>query len=217
MRVLFLSFRLANRDRVVQSKGQVADNDLEIIARVRTGDTESFRLLVERYSRSVFRLAFRMTRNEADAEDVVQETFLRAYRQLHSYETRSNFSTWLYRIAANYTLDLLRSKRRTVEQQPLQLEDGTDTFEMTRTGDPGQDRLLISAEIRKRFTLAFDQLSAQERAAFEMRHFDGMSIEDIGSALNLRVSATKNSIFRAVKKLRGALEPLAAAGMGSRQ
>src|SRR6267142_6114300 len=83
-----------------------------VLARARQGDGDAFRVLVERHSRSVFRLAYRMTGNEQDSEDVVQETFLRAYKQLHRWEARSSFSTWLYRIAANYSLDLVRSRKR---------------------------------------------------------------------------------------------------------
>ena len=85
------------------------DSDLAAVARVRAGDEDGFRLLVERHGRSVFRLAYRMTGNEHDAEDVVQETFLRAYKQINRYESRASFGTWLYRIAANYALDLMRS------------------------------------------------------------------------------------------------------------
>src|SRR5436190_19753086 len=81
-----------------------------VLARARQGDGEAFRALVERHSRSVFRLAFRMTGNEQDAEDVVQESLLRAYRQLGRFESRANFGTWLYRIVANGSVDLVRSK-----------------------------------------------------------------------------------------------------------
>ena len=79
------------------------------IAAAQAGDQDAFRVLVELHSRSVFRLAYRMTGNEQDAEDVVQEAFLRAYKQLHRYENRASFATWVYRIAANYSLDLIRS------------------------------------------------------------------------------------------------------------
>src|SRR5512135_1907403 len=82
-----------------------------VLARARDGDAEAFRALVERHSRSVFRLAFRMTGNEQDAEDVVQESFLRAYRQLGRFESRANFGTWIYRIAANCCVDLIRAKQ----------------------------------------------------------------------------------------------------------
>jgi RNA polymerase sigma-70 factor (ECF subfamily) len=189
----------------------MGESDLAAIARVKAGDGEGFRTLVDRHSRSVFRLAYRMTGNEADAEDVVQETFLRAYRQLSSYEERANFSTWLYRIAANYALDMIRSKRRQVEQQSPQDEQGRDMFDHVAADVPAQDRLLFNAEIRRRFDRAMRELTDQERAAFEMRHFEGLSIEEIGSVLDLGGSATKNSIFRAVRKLRGALGPLVGA------
>ena len=84
-----------------QSKERMEETDAAAIARAQTGDSDAFRTLVERHSRNVFRLAFRMTGNENDAEDIVQETFLKAYRQLHRYESRSSFGTWLFRIAAN--------------------------------------------------------------------------------------------------------------------
>src|SRR6202051_3312352 len=88
------------------------ESDGAAVVRAQSGDGDAFRLLVERHSRSVFRLAFRMTGNEQDSEDVVQETFLRAYKQLHRWEARSSFGTWLFRIAANYSLDLIRRRKR---------------------------------------------------------------------------------------------------------
>src|SRR5438128_4637938 len=94
-----------------------------VLARARQGDSEAFRALVERHSRTVFRLAFRMTGNEQDAEDVVQESFLRAYRQLGRFESRANFGTWLYRIVANCSVDLMRAKQARHDQtrgEPLE-------------------------------------------------------------------------------------------------
>src|SRR6187397_1267649 len=82
-----------------------------VLDRARQGDSEAFRALVEQHSRSAFRLAYRMTGNEQDAEDVVQESFLRAYKQLGRFEARANFGTWLYRIVANCSVDLLRAKQ----------------------------------------------------------------------------------------------------------
>src|ERR1700747_924358 len=87
-----------------------------VLARARQGDSDAFRALVERHSRSVFRLAFRMTGNEQDAEDVVQESFLRAYRQLGRFESRGNLGTWLYRIAANCAVDLMRARQARHDQ-----------------------------------------------------------------------------------------------------
>src|SRR5881296_928908 len=87
-----------------------------VLARARQGDSEAFRALVERHSRTVFHLAYRMTGNEQDAEDVVQESFLRAYKQLGRFESRANFGTWLYRIAANCSVDLMRAKQARHDQ-----------------------------------------------------------------------------------------------------
>jgi RNA polymerase sigma-70 factor (ECF subfamily) len=186
------------------------DSDAVAIARAKTGDSDGFRLLVDKHARSVFRLAYRMTGNEFDAEDVVQETFLRAYRQLDSYESRSSFSTWLYRIAANYSLDLIRSKRRHEDKRVQQDADAPEILDTVSSPEPAQDRVYYSAQMKQALGHAMNQLSEQERTAFVLRHFEGMSIEQIGSILDLGVSATKNSIFRAVKKLRETLQPMIA-------
>lgn len=200
--------RLANRDEVPESKGQMEATDLAAVERTKAGDTAAFRVLVDRYGRSVFRLAFRMTANEFDAEDVVQETFLRAYKQLDSYESRSSFSTWLYRIAANYSLDLIRSRKRHASRRVTESNDEEDVLDNVRAGDPGQDRVYYSSQVKQRLEAALSLLSDQERTAFLLRHFEGKSIEEIGAILGLGVSATKNSIFRAVRKVREALEPV---------
>src|ERR1051325_9312746 len=90
--------------------------DAAFVAKARLGDADAYRVLVERHSRALFRLAYRMTCNESDAEDVVQESFMRSYRQLGKFDERASFGTWLYRIAANCALDLVRSRKRRSEQ-----------------------------------------------------------------------------------------------------
>ena len=174
------------------------------------GDAESFRVLVERHSRAVFRLAFRMTGNETDAEDIVQETFLRAYRGLGQFEARADFGTWLHRVAINCALDhLRRAKRREEEirEKPGGEEDA-EALDAVPCGGPTPERLLLSSELRTKIAGAMAALSDRERAAFVLRHFDGCSIAEIAKALGLRDGATKNTIFRAVQKLREALQPL---------
>jgi len=174
------------------------DSDSVAIARVRAGDGDAYRALVERHSRGVFRLAFRMTGNEQDAEDIVQETFLRAYRQLHRYESRASFGTWLYRIAANCALDLGRARNRHPQTELVE----------KAAADAGPDRLLAGDEVRRTLTATLDGMSEQERTAFVLRHFEGQTIEEIAASLGLSSNAAKHSIFRAVQKLRRALEPL---------
>ncbi|PYK98728.1 MAG: hypothetical protein DME19_11385 [Verrucomicrobia bacterium] len=88
------------------------ESDAVAVAKAREGDQDAFRVLVERHSLRLFQLAYRMTGNEQDAEDMVQETFLRAYNRLDRFESRAGFGTWLHRIAANCSLDLLRRQKR---------------------------------------------------------------------------------------------------------
>src|SRR5437588_3461392 len=179
--------------------------DVTVVSRARTGDPDAFRLLVERHSQPIFRVAYRMTGNEHDADDVVQETFLRAYRQLDRFEERANFGTWLHRIAINCALDLLRARGR------LDRHYGGDPEEAEMSGaikaDAQQDRLLLSAELQEQVKAAMERLSGNERTAFVLRHFEGMPVEEIGKTLGIQVNAAKHTIFRAVRKLRESLEP----------
>ena len=180
--------------------------DVAAVSRARTGDADAFRLLVERHSRAIFRVAYRMTGNEHDADDVVQETFLRAYRQLEHFEERANFSTWVHRIAVNCSLDLLRARGRHEKHYGGDTADEALQGEV-RADDPQPDRLLLSAELQTQVTAALDRLSGNERTAFILRHFEGMPVEEIGRTLGIQVNAAKHTIFRAVRKLREALEP----------
>jgi RNA polymerase sigma-70 factor (ECF subfamily) len=184
-------------------------DDAEAVAKARGGDQDAFRVLVERHSRSVFRLAYRMTGSAEDAEDVVQDTFVRAYRQLARFESRSNFATWLYRIAFNCAIDHLRGRPSREAAQP---HETLERLAPAASG-PSTEDLVYAGQIGDRVQAALNGLTAQERAAFLMRHYQGCSIEEIGRALDLKANAAKHSIFRAVKKMRLALRPLDRAGM----
>ena len=179
-----------------------------VLARARRGDSDAFRALVDTHSRSVFRLAFRMTGNEQDAEDVVQESFLRAYRQLGRFESRANFGTWLYRIVSNCAVDLMRSKQARHDQVRGDSLDQGGAMELPAADLPGPERMAESAEIERRVQDALQELSPLERAAFTLRHYEGRSIDEISETLGLGTSAAKHSVFRAVRKLRVALAPL---------
>ena len=179
--------------------------DLAVVSRARSGDAEAFRQLVESHSRMTFRVAYRMTRNEQDADDVVQETFLRAYRQLRHFEERANFGTWLHRITINCSLDLIRARGRADSAYGGDIESAE--LAGTARSEPLQDRLLMSADLQKQVTEAMERLSSNERTAFVLRHFEGMPVEEIGKILGIQVNAAKHTIFRAVRKLRESLEP----------
>jgi RNA polymerase sigma-70 factor (ECF subfamily) len=182
--------------------------DSAAVAQAREGDSGAFRVLVERHSRNLFRLAYRMTGHQQDAEDVVQETFLRAYRQLAKFDDRASFGTWLYRIAANCSLDLIRARKRRDENQESPEEGAPDPMQALADKGPTPERLALSGEVERRVAGALNDLSDMERSAFVLRHYEGMCIDDISRTLGVQPNAAKHSVFRAVQKLRRALEPL---------
>jgi len=114
------------------------ESDAVAVANARDGDQDAFRVLVERHSHALFRLAFRMTGNEQDAEDIVQDTLLRAYRQLDKFESRANFGTWLHRIAANCALDLLRKRKRREDKCDQVDFASIETSVSLPSGEPAQ-------------------------------------------------------------------------------
>jgi RNA polymerase sigma-70 factor (ECF subfamily) len=195
--------RLSNR---------MPQTDAATVALARGGNSEAFQALVERHSRAVYRLAHRMTGNPSDAEDVVQETFLKAYKQLGRFESRANFSTWLHRIAVNCSIDLIRSRPHRESGHDAADLETIGAAEFSDTAQRTPERLMLSTEVQDRINEAMSALSARERAAFVLRHFEGHSIDDISRSLGLKTNATKHSIFRAVRKMRTALEPFVTTG-----
>jgi RNA polymerase sigma-70 factor, ECF subfamily len=183
-------------------------SDETVVTRARAGDADAFRMLVERHSRSLFRLAYRMTANQQDAEDVVQETFLRAYRQLGRFDGRASFGTWIYRVAVNCSLDLARARQRRREQGPSADDEREDPMLSIAAPNPGPDREAMGSEVRDRLAAAMGELTVAERTAFVLRHHEGMGIEEVSRALGCQPGAAKHCVFRAVQKLRRALEPL---------
>ena len=191
---------------------EAAGSDAIAVERTLAGDRDAYRLLVERHSRNVFRLAYRMTGNQHDAEEVVQEAFLRAYQKLRQFESRANFGTWVYRIASNYAIDRMRQKKSEDSQRELparETEDGVEFDVMSSVPDaaPSPERLAQSRQLAARMRVALRELSEAERTAFVMRHWHGAGIEEIAQALESSTSAAKNTVFRSVQKLRKALEP----------
>jgi len=201
----------------VESAQAISESDAIAVERTLAGDRDAFRLLVERHSQNVFRLAYRMTGNQPDAEEVVQEAFLRAYQKLRQFQARANFGTWVYRIAANYAIDRmrLRQKEESRREQPGAknmegLED--NPVNLVHDAAPTPERRMQSVELRRKMQRALAALSHAERTAFVMRHWEGCGIEEIAAVLKSNSGAAKNTVFRAVQKLRQALQPFVGRG-----
>src|SRR6266480_3822385 len=182
-----------NRPGKPSSNRMMEESDAALVTRAREGDQDAFRLLVERHSLRLFQLTFRMTGNEQDAEDLVQETFLRAYKRLDRFQSRAGLGTWLYRIAANCSLDLLRRQKRRCEQERAVEFDSEEAFPAILSDAPAPDQQAYHGEVRQKVESVMRDLTPMERTAFVLRHFEGQSIEEIGSALGAGPGATKKS------------------------
>lgn len=190
------------------STSVMEDSDDDAVRRVREGDIDGFRALVERHSHALFRLAYRMTGNEHDAEDVVQETFLRAFRHLNRFKTEASFPAWLHRIAVNCSINLLNKREPQIEENQTAASWPTDALESLEATTPTPDSAAIQSELHQRMEAALDHLSTGERTAFILRHFEGRSIEEIRAILGVGTSAAKQYVFRSVQKMRRELQPL---------
>jgi RNA polymerase sigma-70 factor (ECF subfamily) len=183
----------------------VNEADAAILARAKSGHREAFRTIVERHSAAVFRVAYRLTRSEQDAEDVVQETFLKAYTELGRFEGRAALGTWLHRIAANCAIDLMRRRSLRLVNDPA---DAEPVLMRLPAPAPGPDRQAAGRELRDHVDAALADLTPLERAAFTLRHLEERTVEEICAILGQSPAATRHSIFRAVAKVRRVLAPL---------
>jgi RNA polymerase sigma-70 factor (ECF subfamily) len=185
----------------------MVNDEARWVARASEGDAAAFRHLVEAHSSALFRVCARITGDKALAEDAVQEAFFNAYRHLREFDGRAAFSTWLHRIAVNAALEQMR-KRTRVEAALPDGEEGNELFAQAFESPPGPERHATSDELRRDIESELARMSMIERTAFVLRHHEGQSLEDISATLSLSVSASKQAIFRAVRKLRAVLEPV---------
>ena len=168
------------------------------------GDVDVFLSLVERHRRYLYNLALRITGSEQDAKDVVQDGLLNAYLHLDRFEQRADLRTWLNRILVNCALDHLRARRRRPDlNDPQPISDVVDTV---ASSSPDPERLAASADCRRQISEAMNTMSPLERVTFALRHFEGCSINEIAQTVGIGHNAVKQHIFRAVRKIRLALE-----------
>ncbi|MDR3764066.1 MAG: sigma-70 family RNA polymerase sigma factor [Acidobacteriota bacterium] len=194
-----------------QGSSQV--NDAELIRAAQQGDKAAFEELVRQYDQPVLRLALHLTGNEAEAQDIYQEAFLKVYRNLTGFRFECSFYTWIYRIVSNLCMDHLRRRQVRKEDSPVRTdEDGTEVNLLDQVADdragasPEQD--LMRRELGKRIAKALTVLNPRERMVFEMKHYQGLKLRTIGEALNTTEETAKNTLFRATQKLRAALADL---------
>jgi RNA polymerase sigma-70 factor, ECF subfamily len=184
----------------------VKDDESALVASAKAGDISAFETLVGRYERKIFRLTQNITQNREDAEDAMQEAFLKAFEHLQSFEGNSRFYTWLVRIAVNQALMKLRKRRPNVVSLDEEVKTGEDMVprEVEDWGPSPADRY-VQTELSEILTKVIGELDPSFRIVFQLRDIEELSTEETAEALGLSVPAVKSRLLRARLKLRQAL------------
>ncbi len=189
--------------------GADESSDAAIMLRVAAGDESGFNFLVEKYHRAMIHFLFRMVRNQAVAEELAQEVFLRVYRSRESYRAEAKFTTWLYRIATNLAVNHARDTRHERSAQTIYLDapdEETGTTPDVADDDPGAEQRLLRDERMAAIRKHVMALPERQRMAVLMHKYQGMDYKQIGDVLKLSESATKSLLFRAYQTLRDKLK-----------
>ena len=185
------------------------DADQQLVRRVQAGDKSAFNLLVLKYQHRVLKLVGRFVSDAAEAEDVAQEAFIKAYRALASFRGESAFYTWLYRIAINTAKNALVSNRRRPVDFDLDLQDPEQYYRHARLKESDTpEGVLLTEEIRQVVEHAMEQLPEDLRTAIVLRELEGLSYEEIAEAMDCPVGTVRSRIFRAREAIDKKLKPL---------
>jgi RNA polymerase sigma-70 factor (ECF subfamily) len=181
-------------------------DEAELLERARKGDSEAFGILVERYQRRVVNVALAVVHNQEDALELAQETFVRAYENLDKFESRSSFSTWLYRIAANLAIDFWRREGRHVV---LRGEDAENELRRMPTERGDSYKAASRSELSARLSKALEELTPEHRAVILLREVEGLSYDEISEVLQIPRGTVMSRLHYARTHLRTLLKDLA--------
>ena len=185
------------------------DSDTKLVELVQRGDRNAFNVLVLKYQHKVMKLMMRYVRDQAEAEDIAQEAFIKAYRALPSFRGESAFYTWLYRIAINTAKNSLMSGRKRLVDYDLDLQDPDDyTGQVLLKHGDTPERMLLTDEIRQTVQEAMRSLPGDLREAIMLRELDGLSYEEIAEVMECPVGTVRSRIFRAREAIDNKLRPL---------
>ena len=188
-------------------------NDTMLIREAQRGNRAAFEELVRHYDQAVLRLALHLTGSEHDAQDIFQDAFLKAYKNVGSFRFECSFYTWIYRIVTNLCLDHLRKRQVRKEDAPVSVDASGEEYNLLDQVPDGRaganpERDLMRRQLGARISCALEKLTPRERMVFELKHYHGMKLRTVGEILNTTEETAKNTLFRATQKLRGALADL---------
>jgi RNA polymerase sigma-70 factor (ECF subfamily) len=194
----------------------VEESDLVLVKRVQRGDKTAFDLLVRKYQHKVVKLVLRYVRNPAEAEDIAQEAFIKAYRALPQFRGDSAFYTWMYRIAINTAKNSLASRDRSPIAYDLDLNDPEESHHVqTKLQDPDTpEGMALTEEIRQIVNSAIEGLPEELKTAIVLRELDGLSYEEIAAAMDCPVGTVRSRIFRAREAIDKRLREVFEGGLG---
>ena len=194
----------------------VEESDLVLVKRVQRGDKTAFDLLVRKYQHKVVKLVLRYVRNPAEAEDIAQEAFIKAYRALPQFRGDSAFYTWMYRIAINTAKNSLASRDRSPIAYDLDLNDPEESHSVqTKLQDPDTpEGMALTEEIRQIVNSAIEGLPEELKTAIVLRELDGLSYEEIAAAMECPVGTVRSRIFRAREAIDKRLREVFEGGLG---
>ena len=194
----------------------VEESDLVLVKRVQRGDKTAFDLLVRKYQHKVVKLVLRYVRNPAEAEDIAQEAFIKAYRALPQFRGDSAFYTWMYRIAINTAKNSLASRDRSPIAYDLDLNDPEESHSVqTKLQDPDTpEGMALTEEIRGIVNSAIEGLPEELKTAIVLRELDGLSYEEIAAAMECPVGTVRSRIFRAREAIDKRLREVFEGGLG---
>lgn len=173
----------------------------------RKGDQRAFAEIVEMYKDKLYHLAYRMMNNRQEAEDIVQESFLRVYKHLDRYDEDQKFSTWIYRIATNLCIDRLRKRRPAYSLDAASTEhEGLDGYAMMPSDDRTPESELILSETQRIIREAIDTLPAKYKSVMVLRYLQDMSLQEISEVLDMPVTTVKTRVHRGREFMRKKLE-----------
>ena len=178
-----------------------APSDRELIDRTLSGDGAAYAVIVERFQRKIYRVAYAIVRDDVEADTVTQDTFVQAYTALARFQGRSELETWLTRIAINRSRDALRRRRFVSLFSRREDEDGETMLEPVDER-PDPERQIMSAQLRVAIQRAERGLSSQQKVIFRLRHYENLSLEEIADHLGLRAGTVRAHLFRAIHKVR---------------
>ena len=192
------------------------ESDLVLVKRVQRGDKTAFDLLVRKYQHKVVKLVLRYVRNPAEAEDIAQEAFIKAYRALPQFRGDSAFYTWMYRIAINTAKNSLASRDRSPIAYDLDLTDPEESHSVqTKLQDPDTpEGMALTEEIRLIVNSAIEALPEELKTAIVLRELDGLSYEEIAAAMECPVGTVRSRIFRAREAIDKRLREVFEGGLG---